>query len=207
MDTLPLTGGDDVHFSEELDHWLGGDGPKTLGGLIDAFAERGFAAGTIVLMMLPALPLPTGGVTHLFELITVLLAAQMVLGRRAVWLPARWRRRELGGRTLGSAMPALVRRLRWFERWTRPRGRGLLETGAARRVVGAVLVVLAAAAAAAPPFSGLDTLPALGAVVVALGLLAGDLVFIVAGVVMGLVGIALIATLGVALFKGIGSLF
>ena len=37
----------------------------------------------------PATPLPTGGVTHVFELITVLLGA-MVLGRRTIWLPERF---------------------------------------------------------------------------------------------------------------------
>jgi hypothetical protein len=104
-------------------------------------------------------------------------------------------------------MPALVRRLRRLEGWARPRGRRLLATGGARRVVGGVLVVLAVAAAAAPPFSGLDTLPALGAVAVALGLLLGDLVFVVVGLGLGLVGIVLIATVGVALFRGISSLF
>ena len=35
----------------------------------------------MILLGVPALPLPTGGVTHVFEVITVLLAAQLVVGR------------------------------------------------------------------------------------------------------------------------------
>ena len=50
----------------------------------DVFAEKSFAVTIMLLMFVPALPLPTGGATHVFEAITVLLAAQMVLGRSAI---------------------------------------------------------------------------------------------------------------------------
>ena len=87
---------DDGPFSDELERWLLSDEPKTLGAMNDVFAEKSFAVTIMLLMFVPALPLPTGGVTHVFEAITVLLAAQMVLGRRTIWLPARWNRRDLG---------------------------------------------------------------------------------------------------------------
>ena len=59
----------------------------------------------MLLMIVPAIPLPTGGVTHVFEVITVLLAAQMVLGRGTIWLPERWQKRELGDAVTGKAIP------------------------------------------------------------------------------------------------------
>jgi hypothetical protein len=40
-------------------------------------------------MALPALPLPTGGATHVLEAVTMLVALQLVVGRRCIWLPAR----------------------------------------------------------------------------------------------------------------------
>ena len=46
---------------------------------------------------MPALPLPTGGATHVFEVIAVLLALQLIAGREHIWLPERWRRLELAG--------------------------------------------------------------------------------------------------------------
>ena len=55
----------------------------------DVFGAKAFAVTILLLMFLPALPLPTGGVTHVFEVITILLAGQMVLGRRTIWLPER----------------------------------------------------------------------------------------------------------------------
>ena len=81
-------------FSDQLEHWLRADGPKTLGSLGEVFGEKSFAVTILLLMFVPALPLPTGGITHVFEGITVVVAAQMVLGRRTLLLPKRWQRRE-----------------------------------------------------------------------------------------------------------------
>ena len=75
--------------------------PKTLGSLIDVFEEKGFAV-IFVLMAPSALPLPTGGVTNVLELVTMLLALELIVGRRCVWLPQRWNRLEVGGRAGGE---------------------------------------------------------------------------------------------------------
>src|SRR3954449_3360940 len=105
-------------FSDPLERWLRGDETKTLGALGEMFAAKSFAVTILLLMFVPALPLPTGGISHVFEAITVVLAAQMVLGRRTIWLPERWKNRELGAATTGKAMPFIVRRVRWFERFS-----------------------------------------------------------------------------------------
>jgi hypothetical protein len=47
---------------------LSGDGDRTLGGLIEVFQEKSFAILFVLLLGLPALPLPTGGATHVFEI-------------------------------------------------------------------------------------------------------------------------------------------
>jgi hypothetical protein len=114
-------------FSDELERWLRSDGPKTLGALGEAFEEKSFAATILVLMFLPALPVPTGGVTHVFEAITVVLAAQMLIGRRTIWLPDRWARRELGATVTGRAIPFIIRWVRRVERYSRPRGAFLFQ--------------------------------------------------------------------------------
>jgi len=186
-------------FSDELERWLRGDAPKTLGAMTAVFAERSFAVAILILMFVPALPLPTGGVSHVFEVIAVLLAAQMVLGRRTVWLPRRWQRRELGEATTEKAIPFIVRRIRQVERFSRPRGRWLFTQGWVDRLLGLVLIVFAVGAAIAPPFSGLDTFPALGAVLVSLAIILEDVVVLALGVVVGTGGVVLIFTIGAAL--------
>src|SRR6185312_7534238 len=101
-------------------------------------------------MFVPALPLPTGGVTHAFEAIAVILAAQMVLGRGEIWLPARFRDRELGATMTGKALPFVLRRVRQVERFSRPRGAWIFRRTLAVRVIGLVLIAFAVAAAFAP---------------------------------------------------------
>jgi hypothetical protein len=197
----------DTTFSEQLEHWLRSDQPKTLHALGDVFGEKSFAVTILFLMFVPALPLPTGGVTHVFEVITVVLAAQMVLGRRTIWLPQRWQRRELGALTTGKSLPFMIRRIRWFERFSRPRGARLFQQRWFLRLLGVVLIGLAIAAAAAPPFSGLDTLPALGAVAVALAIILEDVVVVGIGLAIGAAGIALILTVGAALLHFARNLF
>jgi hypothetical protein len=185
-------------FSDQLEQWLSGEGPKTIGALNGVFAEKSFAVAIMLLMLLPATPLPTGGVSHLFEVIAVLLAAQMVAGRETIWLPRRWRDRELGALATDRALPRILRWLRLVERISRPRAAWLFDQGWLLRLLGLLLIVLAAAAALAPPFSGLDTLPALGAVIVCLGVVTADVLLLGAGLVIGAVGILLIITLGAA---------
>lgn len=46
-------------FSDELEHWLTSDADKTLGSLVDLFGEKGFATVFVLLLAVPAFPLPT----------------------------------------------------------------------------------------------------------------------------------------------------
>jgi hypothetical protein len=187
-----------ARFSDELEAWLRGDSPKTLGELGRVFGDRSFAATILMLMFVPALPLPTGGVTHVFELITIVLGAEMVAGRRTIWLPDRWQRRELGATITGKAIPFMVRWIRRAERFSHRRGAWLFGFGPARRLLGLVFIALAAAAAVAPPFSGLDTVPSMGAIAVALSIILEDVVVLAIGIVLGVAGVLLIITLGAA---------
>jgi hypothetical protein len=186
-------------FSDELEEWLRGDTPKTLGALGEEFSEKSFAVTILLLMFLPALPLPTGGITHVFEVITVFIALQMVVGRRTIWLPRRWKERKLGATMTGKAVPFIIRRVRWFERFSRPRFARLFQERWFVRILGLVIIAFTAGAALAPPFSGLDTLPALGVVAISLAIILEDVVVFGIAMVIGVAGILLIVTIGAAI--------
>lgn len=193
--------GTSVSFSQELSSWLSSTGTKTLAELEGIFGPRSFAVAVLVLMFLPALPLPTGGISHFFELIVIILGGEMLLGRQSMWVPARWRTRPLGERMLTKALPFMVRRITWLERISKPRLALFVTRRSTARLYGLGFVLLAAFAAAAPPFSGLDTLPAMGAVVLALSLLLTDALLALIGIVIGLLGVVLIFTVGVAAYE------
>jgi hypothetical protein len=189
----------DEALSDRLERWLLGPGAKTTGRLIEQFGAQTFAVLFTVLLAIPALPVPTGGISHVLEIIAMLLALELVVGRREVWLPERLCQRELPALGRPAFARRLVRRVRWFERFARPRGSALLHTRVAGMLYGAVVFVLALTAFLSPPFSGLDTLPALGAVVLSLGILFGDVVIAGAGVLVGAAGLTLVIGLGHAI--------
>lgn len=193
--------------SDRLERWLAGDQPKTLGGLVDVFGEGSFAIVFVLLMAVPALPLPTGGATHVFEVVTMLLALQLIVGRREVWLPERWRRIDLAGPSRQRFIDVLLKRIRGLERFSRPRGRWLFAHRLGGSVFGAIVFALTLTAFLAPPFSGLDTLPSLGVVVLALGFLLGDVVLAGAGVVVGAIGVVSVILLGSIAVKFVKGLF
>ncbi len=192
---------DEPPLSDRLEAWLTSDHPKTVGDLIDTFGAQSFALLFVVLMAFPALPLPTGGLSHVLEILTMLLALEMVAGRREVWVPKRWQRRELKGVSGPRFRQLLLKRIRWFERFSRPRWSHLLELRATGMALGLVVLVLALAAFLSPPFSGLDTLPSLGVVVLGLGILFGDAAIAAIGAGIGAVGIVVVIGLGSVIFQ------
>jgi hypothetical protein len=185
-----------MKVSEELGRWIDSDGDKTFSGLIAAFGEKSFAVLFVLLLGVPALPLPTGGATHVLEIIAVVLALQLIAGRRDIWLPERWRELNLAGERQQRFTHALLRLLRWLERFSRPRVRVLFRQRISRVVYGVLVFCGTMGAFLAPPFSGLDTLPALGVVLLSVGVLLEDIAIAALGVAVAAVGIALEIALG-----------
>jgi hypothetical protein len=189
--------------SDELEGWLGSEGEKTLGSLIDVFREKSFAMLFVLLLGVPALPLPTGGATHVFEIIAVLVALQLIAGRKQIWLPQRWRGLQLAGGRRERFIASLMRMIRRLERIARPRLRFLFHHRLSSVVFGALVVGGSAGAFFAPPFTGLDTLPALGVVLLSLGVLLEDILVVIVAVIVGAAGVALEIVLGSAAIHGI----
>jgi hypothetical protein len=196
-----------VKLSDELEQWLTGEGDKTLGSLVDAFGEKSFAILFVLLLGVPALPLPTGGATHVFEVIAALLGLQLVVGRHKVWLPERWQRMELAGPRQQRFIAALMKLIRRLERISRPRLQFLFHHRLSDAVFGLLVIGGAAGAFFAPPFTGLDTLPSLGVVFLSLGVLLEDFLIVVGGLVIGVAGVILEVVLGAAAIQGLSSIF
>jgi hypothetical protein len=178
-------------LSDALGRWLAGE-DTTLGGLIDLFGPKSFAVVFVVLMSVPALPLPTGGATHVFEILVALGALQLIAGRDEIWIPARWRGVNVGAGGADSRFfRAFLAVIRFLERISRPRLAGVLDRRAAGVVFGLLTLIGTVGAFVAPPFTGLDTLPALGVVVLSLGILLEDILIVAAGVLLIGAGILL----------------
>jgi hypothetical protein len=173
--------------------------------VVELFGPKSFAVLFVLLLGVPALPLPTGGVTHVFEVIAVLLAAQLVVGREEVWLPERFRARELEGEQ--RFITGLTKLIARFERLSKRRLAFLFGSRPSNAVFGLIVIAGSVAAFLAPPFTGLDTLPALGVVLVSLAVLVEDIAFVVVGLVLLAAGILLEVVLGKAAVDAISDLF
>jgi hypothetical protein len=196
-----------ARLSDELEQWLNDEASeKTLGSLVEAFGEKSFAVLFVVLLGVPALPVPTGGATHVFEVIAALVALQLIVGRRTVWLPKRWQGLGLGGERQQKFLNSLMRLIRRLERFSRPRLAFVFHHRLSDVGFGLLVVAGSAAAFLAPPFTGLDTLPALGVVFISLGVLLEDALIAAVGALLGIVGVALEVVLGAAAVHGVSSL-
>jgi len=195
-------------ISDQIEGWLRSDQPKTLGSLVELFEEKSFAVIFVLLLAVPALPLPTAGATHVFEVITMLLSLQLIVGRDEVWLPQRWCRMSLETKNRQRFLNTLLRMIRRLERLS-PNGRlrHLFDHRLTNSVFGLTVLLLSLGAFLAPPFSGLDTLPALGAVIVSLGVLLEDIAVVIVGAVIGAAGVFLEIVLGKAAVSGVKHLF
>lgn len=193
--------------SEQLQRWLRAEGDKTLGGLVETFEKKSFAFLFVLLLGVSALPLPTGGATHVFELIAMLLALQLIVGRDEIWLPQRWRDTQLAGGKREAFIVKLMQMIRRLERFSRPRLKFLFDHRISNTIFGVLVLAGCLGAFLAPPFTGLDTLPSLGVVLLSLAVIMEDFALVVIAVVVMIAGVALEILLGNAAVHGIGSLF
>jgi hypothetical protein len=192
--------------SEQLERWLATAGEKTLGSLIEVFGDKSFAILFVLLLGVPALPLPTGGVTHLFEIIAALVAIELIAGREEIWVPQRWRKLELAGPRQQRFVTVLLKMIHRLERFSRPRMRFLFNHHLSRIVFGLLVLGGSAGAFFAPPFTGLDTLPSLGVVLLSLGVLLEDAIVVAIAIVVGVAGVVLESVLGSLVVHGLGKL-
>ncbi|QKV20744.1 exopolysaccharide biosynthesis protein [Oricola thermophila] len=171
------------------------NGDISLGALSDAMEERAFG----LLMLLLALPCCLPFVYLLPQIVAlpmVFLAAQMAQGRRAPWLPETLRRRRMPVKGLLEVTARTKRYAGWLERLAHPRLAGLTGDGGLR-VLGAVLIVPCLSILLPLPLT--NTVPGIGVAIAAAGVIERDGIFVVLGVLIGLLWVLMLAIGGPAL--------
>lgn len=175
-------------FSAELQNWLDSTEEKTIAKLGDVFGEKSFALAFIILMASSALPLPTGGITQVFEVMTMLLALELVFQRKYIWLPKRWREKKLHQKTLDKTIPFIIKLIGRIEKKSKPRLTRFVDSRFSRTFFGATVFFFAGVSLTAIPFSFLDTLPSMGVIGISIGVILGDIYIVAAGLFLGTVG-------------------
>jgi hypothetical protein len=182
-------------FSSRLEIWIKSRSPNTIDRLNKVFAEKSIGILIFVLMFTPSLPLPTGIITDVFAVITLVITFQLIIGRRTIWLPKRWSKRTIKSLNRKRAVNYLLRSLQWLERFAHPRLGGAVHNQFTLMLAGLFMFVYTLASLLAPPFSGLDTVPGMGVCLMALSLVFDDFALLVIGAIVGAIGIGI--TIGV----------
>lgn len=146
----------------------------TVGALVDKATESGFG---FLIGVLTLIAIPFVGLSTPFGLAIALLGAQLMIGMRHPWLPARARRRALSMTMLDKVLRLLVRRTRWLTRLTRRRW----ELGIQPRLVGLGVVLLALALALPLPLPGSNLIFLVPLFIYAIGILERDGLWILLG--------------------------
>ncbi|WP_421726674.1 exopolysaccharide biosynthesis protein [Bauldia sp.] len=168
----------------------------TLGDLSDAMEERAFGLLILILALPCCLPF-VYVLPQLVSLPMVVLAWQMAAGRRAPWLPEALRKRRL---PVASLLDVVDRTRRYgggfVERLAHPRLTRM--TGdRGTRLIGALMIVPSLSILVPLPLT--NTVPGFGVSLVAVGLIERDGLFVVGGLIIGLVWVLLLIVGGPAL--------
>lgn len=156
--------------------------------IVDALHEGGFSLMLILFAAPLALPLPALGIAQVMALPLLFLSAQLAMGRKSLWLPQKLAKKSIDH---ASFMHILDKALPWLhriERLLHPRLRWL-SGRLGHHLIGVACMLCSISVAMPVPFS--NTVPSMGIVLMAIGLLERDGLVQLAGVLVGAGGITL----------------
>lgn len=171
--------------------------------IVAALKDRAYALLVVLLGLPNCLPMPPP-IPLVCGLVLAFVAAQMLTGRTVPWLPHALLGKSIGKpeltRAVARALPILTR----LERISQPR-LTMLGGALAIRVLGFLILVLALGLIVAAPFIGQIPL-GLAVCLVGLGLVERDGLLIIAGAIIGLIGLVLSAGFAYAIVSGVSGL-
>ncbi|MEM9227850.1 MAG: exopolysaccharide biosynthesis protein, partial [Verrucomicrobiota bacterium] len=109
-------------LSASLQAILAGESEKvTLEEIVNAIDDKQFGMLLILLSIPSALPIPAPGYSTPFGIAILILGAQMLLGRRTPWFPAKMRRKEFTRAKLSGMLSKAGKFFQKLEKCVKPR--------------------------------------------------------------------------------------
>lgn len=194
---------EDMVISERLEKLVADTDGKdaSLRWILDQLHERAFGLFLLILALPCCIPF-LYGVPQIVALPLMFVSAQMLIGRKAPWLPGKLAERTVSHDGLQGLSDRAGPWLRRIEAFSRPRI-GFLTRPPVDRLVGLALVMFSASILV--PLPGTNTVPGIGVVLVSMGLLQRDGVLVMLGSLIGTTWIASLIFAGatlVSLIKG-----
>ena len=159
----------------------------TLGDLVHSVQHKGFGF-LFVILSIPAVLPGTSGIATPFGILSLLLAAQIWIGRDEPWFPPKVLRRKVGG-MMRKFLTAMAQTLRKFEQKLKPRFQKFYAPKMFRFIIAPLLLVCSIMVAI--PLPGTNSVAGLAIFLIGLGMLEEDGLFGIAGSVIATAGLIL----------------
>ncbi len=172
----------------------------TVGDILAVLRDRAFALLVVLLGLPNCLPMPPP-IPLVCGLLLALVAAQILFGRSAPWLPKRLLQRSIARADVERAVTRALPIFQRLERYSRPR-MPVFENGTVLKVMGLILLFLALGLLFAPPLVGQIPL-GIAVCLVGLGLVERDGIVVLGGLAIGCIGMTLSLGFLYAIFSGL----
>jgi hypothetical protein len=175
----------------------------SVGDILAVLQDRAFALLVVLLGLPNCLPMPPP-IPLVCGLLLASVAAQIIFGRAAPWVPLALQRRSVAKTDVERAVRRAIPIFRRLERFSRPR-MTVFDTGMAFRLVGILLLILAFGLLFAPPVVGQIPL-GIAVCLVGLGLVERDGFVVVGGLAIGSMGLTLSLGFLYAIISGLDTI-
>lgn len=160
--------------------------------VLEAFHERGFGIVLFIFSLPAAAPIPAPGINTLIAIPLLFLTVQMAIGRHTVWFPERIKQHSLSSDLCGRMIDVCIPWIIWLEKFTKPR-LGFMTQGLFSKLIGVFGFIMALSGAVPLPL--MNTVPAIGISLMAVGVIMRDGLIVLSGCVLGIVWVFLITAI------------
>lgn len=173
----------------------------SIGRFIDALGERAFGLAVLLFALPNSLPIPgIPGFSTITGLPIIIFGLQMAIGQQNLWLPQRIYNYQFSQRKLAVVLTKSSKILQKMEHIIRPRLAFMLRS-IAERFIGVAFFILGAILALPIPLG--NFLPGISLSIVALGLVEGDGLIILVGIISGMIASSIISATIIVFFQGL----
>ena len=172
----------------------------SLAQVIAIAEEKVFGIVLLLLAFPSALPVPAPGYSTPFGIMIFLIAGQLILGRKSLWLPASWQRKTIQTKKIQGILTKGLPWLQKVEAIAHPRLPFVCQSQGGRMLMGCTICLMALSMSI--PIPGTNTLPAISVFLTAFGLQEDDGLISAAGMILSIVIAVLMASVIYVFFNG-----
>ena len=171
----------------------------TVGQILAALRERGHAVVLLILTLPFLFPIPTMGLSAPAGFVIGLFGFTLVIGRQP-WMPGFFKRRQLSHEAVEKLVQKAVKWSDRLQKLLKPRMQFMLWPGV-NIILGLSLIILGFIMALPLPIPFTNAIPAFGIILILLGIIERDGLFVLAGQLLTFLILVGCAVLGVFIYR------